>query len=35
MSKIKNPKGKISRCSRRMGQKVFGGKSLVAKGKKR
>ena len=35
MSKIKNPKGKVSRCSRRMGQKVFGGKPLVAKGKKR
>ena len=35
MAKVKNPKGKVSRCSRRMGQKVFGGKPLVAKGKKR
>ena len=35
MAKVKNPKGKISRCSRRIGQKVFGGKSLVVKGKKR
>lgn len=35
MAKVKNPLGKYSRCSRRMGQKVFGGKSLVVKGKKR
>ncbi len=35
MAKVKNPKGKVSRCSRRMGKKVFGGKPLVAKGKKR